>query len=236
MTGWKITSVLTLSIAAAAAAASSVHAQSARQTAEMTARGCVIRSDATGRYWACPPGALEQTGSINPQPSQTQQQRQQRKKKTQQTSGSRARNFCVRTCDGYFFPLDGMQDKGEEARRSACNTACPGAETALYSTRPGEEIEDARTTGDTRRYGELEIAFMHRLKLVKGCTCRRSNDASPVEVARNDDTLRRGDIIVTETGMEVYQGSNQFVDYREADSIGRSMREALTRRLEPSQR
>lgn len=228
MTGWRILSVAALFIAAFAAA-SSAHAQSASQTAEMTARGCVIRSDATGRYWACPPGALGQTGNVNGQASPTQQQ-------SHLSSGTRARNFCVRTCDGYFFPLDGMQNKGEEARRSACNTACPGAETVLYTTRPGEEIKDARTTVDSRRYGELEIAFMHRLQLVEGCTCRRSNDESPVEAARNDDTLRRGDIIVTENGMEVYQGSSQFVDYREADSIGRSMREALTRRLEVSQR
>jgi hypothetical protein len=228
MTGWRIFSVAALFIAALATA-SSVHAQSARQTAEMTARGCVIRSDATGRYWACPPGALGQTGNVSGQASETERQ-------SRRSSGTRARNLCVRTCDGYFFPLDGMQSKGEEARRSACSTACPGAETALYTTRPGEEIDDARTTGDSRRYGQLEVAFMHRLKLVEGCTCRRPNNVSPVEAARNDDTLRRGDIIVTETGMEVYQGSNQFVDYREADSIGRSMREALTRRLELSQR
>jgi hypothetical protein len=229
MTGWRIFSVTALFIAALAAA-TSAHAQSARQTAEMTARGCVIRSDATGRFWACPPGALQQTGSISGQQSQPQQQSRPSNR------GTKARNFCVRTCDGYFFPLDGMQNKGEEARRSACNTACPGAETALYTTRPGEEIDDARTVGDSRRYGELEVAFMHRLRLVQGCTCRRPNNTSPVEAARNDDTLRRGDIIVTETGMEVYQGSSQFVDYREADSIGRSMREALTRRLELSQR
>jgi hypothetical protein len=225
MTWWRILSVSALCLAALAST-SSAHAQSARQTAEMTARGCVIRSDATGRYWACPPGALQQTGNVSRQPSQTQQQ----------SGRSTTRNFCVRTCDGYFFPLDGMMSKGEEARQSACNTACPGAQTVLYTSRPGEGIENARTAGDSRRYGELEIAFMHRVKLVEGCTCRRSSDATPVEAARNDDTLRRGDIIVTESGMEVYQGSNRFVDYREADSIGRSMREALTRRLELSQR
>ncbi|HSP25295.1 MAG TPA: DUF2865 domain-containing protein [Saliniramus sp.] len=228
MTGSRILSVAAICVAALASA-SSVQAQSARQTAEMTARGCVIRSDATGRYWACPPGALQQTGNINGQANQTQQQ-------SRRSGGSRARNFCVRTCDGYFFPLDGLEKKGDEARQSACNTACPGSETVLYSTRPGEEIDDARTVGDSRRYGELEIAFMHRLKRVEGCTCRRSDGASPVEAARNDETLRRGDIIVTQTGMEVYQGASQFVDYREADSIGRSMREALTRRLELSQR
>jgi hypothetical protein len=232
MTGRRLLGVAAICIAALASAAPA-HAQSARQTAEMTAKGCVIRSDASGRYWACPPGALQQTGSVSRQRDQAQDTPGQSRRASR---GSTARNFCVRTCDGYFFPLDGMQNKGEEARRSACSTACPGAETALYTTRPGEEIDDARTTGDSRRYGQLEVAFMHRLKLVEGCTCRRPNNVSPVEAARNDDTLRRGDIIVTETGMEVYQGSNQFVDYREADSIGRSMREALTRRLELSQR
>ena len=230
MTGSRNLGVAAICIAALAAA-SPVQAQSARQTAEMTARGCVIRSDSTGRYWACPPGALRETGSIGAQQNQSQSRQQ-----SQKSRGSGARNFCVRTCDGYFFPLDGMKNKGDAARQSACNSACPGAETVLYSTRPGEEIDDARTTGDSRRYGELEVAFMHRLKLVPNCSCRRSNGPSWVEAARNDDTLRRGDIIVTETGMEVYQGSNRFVDYREAESIGRSMREALTRRLEVSQR
>ncbi|TVR07009.1 MAG: DUF2865 domain-containing protein [Salinarimonadaceae bacterium] len=242
MTGWRIFGLLTLFIAGASAA-SPVHAQSARQTAEMTARGCVIRSDVTGRYWACPAGGLRQTDSNRQQSSRPPKQSSRQPGQTQQPDrdnlrsiGPLARSYCVRTCDGYFFPLDGMQNKAEEGRRAACSAGCPGAKTALYSTRPGEEIEDARTTGDSRRYGELEIAFMHREKLVNGCTCRRSNDTSPVEAARNDDTLRRGDIIVTETGMEVYQGPNQFVDYREADSIGRSTREELTRLLNVSQR
>jgi hypothetical protein len=218
---------------AALASADPAQAQSARQTAEMTAKGCVIRSDASGRYWACPPGALKEMGSASRQRSEPQKEPGQSRRASR---GSTARNYCVRSCDGYFFPLDGMNDKGEEARQAACNTACPGAQTVLYTTRPGEDIGDARTTGDSRRYGELEIAFMHRLKLVSGCTCRRSEDASPVVAARNDETLRRGDIIVTESGMEVYQGSSQFVDYRDADSIGKAMREALTRRLEVSQR
>jgi len=208
--------------------AAPAQAQSAQQTNEMTARGCVIRTDAGQRFWACPPGALNQTGS--------DRGAQQSAPSTPSTPRPSARNYCVRSCDGYFFPLDGMNRQGDAARQAACETACPGAQMSVYSTRPGEEIANARTINDSRRYGELENAFLHRLRRVENCSCRSENPIPAVEAARQDQTLRRGDIIVTESGMEVYQGANQFVDYREAESIGRSTREALTRRLEVSQR
>lgn len=209
--------------------ASPAQAQSVRQTAEMTARGCVIRSDGGQRYWACPPGALASTSSID---SGAEALRESGRS----TPRRSARNFCVRICDGYFFPLDGMKNKGDEGRQAACETICPGAQMSVYSTRPGEEIENARSMRDSRPYGELENAFLHRLRRVQNCSCRSADRKTSVEAARQDETLRRGDIIVTENGMEVYQGGNQFVDYREAESIGRSMREALTRRLAVSQR
>jgi len=209
--------------------ASVAQAQSARQTAEMTARGCVIRSEGGQRYWACPPGALTSTSSIN---SGIEVLREPGRSTLRRS----ARNFCVRTCDGYFFPLDGMKNKGDEGRQAACETICPGAQMSVYSTRPGEEIENARSMRDNRTYGELENAFVHRLRRVQNCSCRGAEREASVEAARQDETLRPGDIIVTENGMEVYQGGNQFVDYREAESIGRSMREALTRRLAVSQR
>jgi hypothetical protein len=208
-------------------AAGDAAAQSARQTAEMTARGCVIRSEAGQRYWACPPGALTSTGSIAPQVRPEPVRRA--------AATSKAKNYCVRLCDGYFFPLEGFSGKGDEARQAACEAICPSAETALYSTRPGEEIDKARTLRDARRYGELPVAFLYRQRLVEGCTCRRRDEVSLLEAARNDATLRPGDIIVTESGMEVYQGDSRFVDYREAPSIGRSTREILTR-LEVSSR
>jgi hypothetical protein len=106
--------------------------------------------------------------------------------------------YCVRLCDGHFFPLP----RGANAAET-CSSFCPTAKTKVFS---GGGIERA-VASDGKRYSDLENAFAYRDKIVNGCTCngRDALGIARVNVAE-DPTLRAGDIVAASGGMSVYRG------------------------------
>jgi hypothetical protein len=114
---------------------------------------------------------------------------------------SRLLSFCVRTCDGRYFPLMGAADNKSGA--SACNAFCPAAPTAVYS---GASIDDARTA-DGKSYAKFANAFRYRSELVPNCTCNAGGAAGLSYVTlENDPTLREGDIVAQPDGLMVVSG------------------------------
>ncbi|HXD45265.1 MAG TPA: DUF2865 domain-containing protein [Pseudolabrys sp.] len=111
-----------------------------------------------------------------------------------------AHGFCVRTCDGHFFPVEA---RGKMSAADACHSFCPASDTRVYS---GSNIDYA-TTSDGSRYADLPNAYRYRKQLVTGCTCngRTAFGLAPVDVA-NDPTLRPGDVVATKGGMTVVEG------------------------------
>lgn len=129
-----------------------------------------------------------------------------------------ARSFCVRLCDGFFFPAGEAAGGGRSAQQATCNSLCPGTEVALYSVRSGGTVEDAVSTrGQT--YASLRTAFLFRQRVENTCTCRgaATNGLARVPIT-HDPTLRAGDIVVTETGVRVFSGGPRF-PYRAADFV-----------------
>jgi hypothetical protein len=116
-----------------------------------------------------------------------------------------ARAFCVRTCDGHYFPVEAH---GRLSVATACQTACPAAETKLYS---GSNIDYALAR-DGSRYADLPNAFLYRKKLVAGCTCngRTAFGLAPVTAAQDDPSLRPGDVVATQNGLMAVGGSGQL--------------------------
>jgi hypothetical protein len=116
------------------------------------------------------------------------------------TMGSTYRTLCVRTCDGYFFPISFATVPnrfGEDEQ--TCHRLCPAAETMLFAHRnPGEEVEQAVATNGTP-YTQLPNAFKYRQSFSPQCSCRAAGQswAEALGVER-DETLQRGDILVTE--------------------------------------
>ena len=114
--------------------------------------------------------------------------------------------YCVRTCDGRYFPLTATANsRGRDATpASLCSAMCPSAQTKIYS---GSAIERAAAS-DGKRYTDLKNAFLYREKVVTDCTCngRDTNGVARVDT-RQDPTLRAGDIIVTAEGPLVFKGS-----------------------------
>jgi hypothetical protein len=87
------------------------------------------------------------------------------------------RTLCVRTCDGYYFPISQGVSRRQFGRdNAACRAQC-GDDARLffhrvtYSTNPNEDIAEM-TDLNGRAYGRLPFAFKYRKGLVAGCQCR----------------------------------------------------------------
>lgn len=115
--------------------------------------------------------------------------------------------FCVRTCDGRYFPVNGPDN---QSRAASCNNFCPASDTKVVY---GGSIDNAATEGG-KPYSELPNAFRYRTELVAGCTCNGKDQIglAPVKI-ENDPTLRKGDIVAGESGLVV---ANRGADKRGA--------------------
>jgi hypothetical protein len=109
--------------------------------------------------------------------------------------------YCVRLCDGHYFPVT---RNGNMTPTQACNAMCPAAKTKIFS---GAGIERAAAP-DGQRYADLDSAFTYRKELVKGCSCNAADSIglSKMDVLE-DPTLKPGDIVATEEGFVTYKGS-----------------------------
>jgi hypothetical protein len=110
------------------------------------------------------------------------------------------KTLCVRTCDGYYFPISYSTVPGKFADdEKSCQKLCPAADVALYSHRSsGEDISQAvSTTG--RLYTELPNAFLYRKQFNPSCSCKAAGQTWADALRPLDDpTIERGDIVVTE--------------------------------------
>jgi len=105
--------------------------------------------------------------------------------------------FCVRLCDGRYFPL---QPHPTASPSQLCSAFCPATQTRIFR---GNEIQTA-VGQDGSRYQELKNAYLYRKQLVSGCTCNGKDQVglAPVKIEK-DPTLRKGDIVAGENGLLV---------------------------------
>jgi len=108
--------------------------------------------------------------------------------------------YCVRSCDGRYFPISGPDNQSKAA---SCNNFCPASETTLVY---GSHIDDAATEAG-KPYSELPNAFRFRNEIVAGCTCNGKDQIglAPVSIDK-DPTLRKGDIVAGPNGLVVANG------------------------------
>jgi hypothetical protein len=107
--------------------------------------------------------------------------------------------FCVRSCDGKYFPLM----RGLASPAQMCQAFCPASATKVYF---GSSIEGAASqTGE--RYADSENAFAYRKALRADCTCngREPVGLAPIDLAL-DNSLKAGDVIATADGLVAYTG------------------------------
>jgi hypothetical protein len=105
--------------------------------------------------------------------------------------------YCVRGCDGRYFPAQGND---AESKAQSCKSFCPASETSLVY---GSNIDDASTESG-KSYSELPNAFRYRNEIVAGCTCNGKDPVGLASVKVEDDpTLRKGDIVAGAGGLVV---------------------------------
>lgn len=107
--------------------------------------------------------------------------------------------FCVRSCDGKYFPLM----RGNASPAQMCQAFCPASPTKVFF---GSSIDGASSaTGE--RYADSENAYAYRKALRADCTCngRSPSGLAPVDLTL-DTSLRSGDVIATTDGLVAYTG------------------------------
>ncbi len=117
-----------------------------------------------------------------------------------QLSGSGYRTLCVRTCDGYYFPISYSTSPARFAEdEQTCQRLCPATEAVLYSHRnPGEEVAQA-VSSSGRVYKDLPNAFRYRREFNPSCSCKQPGQTWAEALGQiKDSTVERGDIVVTE--------------------------------------
>lgn len=140
-------------------------------------------------------------------------------------AGSRGRGsgvaYCVRTCDGRFFPLTIRARAGDPDAQAQCRAFCPAASTEVYtSSDPSRGIEAAYSR-DGKAYSALPNAFVFRQRLVDGCSCTHGTRVGGLQsvAIKEDITLKPGDVVMTEEGPRVFAGSRKGPPFRAEDFV-----------------
>ncbi len=85
------------------------------------------------------------------------------------------RTLCVRTCDGYYFPISYSATRSQFGTDAeVCKARCPGTETKLFVVKtPGEDGEQSFAPDSGEAYAKLPNALRYRHEVVNACTCGR---------------------------------------------------------------
>jgi hypothetical protein len=105
--------------------------------------------------------------------------------------------YCVRLCDGRYFPIPLSTGPPQAAPTKLCQALCPASQTRIYV---GSDINRARTNSGSR-YANLNTAFAYRKQLIADCTCNGKNVFGTAAIdIKADPTLRSGDLVAMQDG------------------------------------
>jgi hypothetical protein len=112
--------------------------------------------------------------------------------------GGTYKTICVRTCDGFFYPISYASNPtrfADDAR--ACQQSCPAAEAQLYAHRNGEDINQATNTITQQPYTALPTAFKYRQAFDNACSCKGQGQTWSQALKGIEDQVESGDVVVT---------------------------------------
>ncbi|MBN9548893.1 MAG: DUF2865 domain-containing protein, partial [Alphaproteobacteria bacterium] len=78
--------------------------------------------------------------------------------------GGEFHTMCVRTCDGYFFPMSNAASVGDfERDQKNCESSCPGTEMQVFYSRGMDDDSGSMTSSVTGQpYSELPTAYLYK--------------------------------------------------------------------------
>lgn len=111
---------------------------------------------------------------------------------------------CVRTCDGFFFPVNFEGLRARDEYEDVCNTLCPAAQTKVYFMSYGGSIEDAAAR-DGEPYSSLPNARKYQENRDLSCQCKAPGQtwASAMKDKPDLVEMRKGDIVVSKEQAEI---------------------------------
>lgn len=103
---------------------------------------------------------------------------------------------CVRTCDGFFFPLTNNTGNADEM----CQALCPGVETTAFGMSTGGDIQNAASRSTGQPYSSLANAGKYTRSFDAACTCRGQGESWSAALKNAEYLLdkRKGDVILSE--------------------------------------
>jgi hypothetical protein len=111
------------------------------------------------------------------------------------------RTVCVRTCDGFYFPISFATVPSRFADdEKTCKSLCPASDANLFSYRnPGEDMNSAVSINGAP-YSSSPNAFKYRTEFNPSCACKAAGQTWSDALKSIDDksAAENGDIIVTE--------------------------------------
>jgi hypothetical protein len=114
--------------------------------------------------------------------------------------------YCVRLCDGRYFPLPAHAGAPSSSPQELCSAMCPAAKTDVYT---GSGI-DRGTSAKGKPYASLPNAFVYRDRLADDCSCTGQGATGLAKIdIQSDPTLRPGDIVSTKEGRAVFRGDSR---------------------------
>lgn len=112
------------------------------------------------------------------------------RRQTQVASGT-FRTLCVRSCDGYYFPISfSTTRKHFEADQARCREMCPAGEAGLYYHQLGSEGPQDMLSLEGALYSALPTAFSYRAAVDRSCGCGATAAAAALFGAGGPDAVR----------------------------------------------
>lgn len=162
---------------------------------------------------AIPPAYTDPRGPFDTSRSYPQYEDQQAPAENRSAGIPGTGVYCVRTCDGRYYPVSRTDSGPQISPAKMCNAMCPAAQTKVFN---GSNIQYA-SAQDGSRYGDLPNAFAFRDKVVPDCSCTGNGPGGLAQIdIESDPTLRAGDIVIRPDGPKAFRGASTF-PYRTAD-------------------
>jgi hypothetical protein len=110
------------------------------------------------------------------------------------------KTVCVRTCDGFYFPVSSATSPARFADdEQTCKSLCPAAEATLFTYRNNEDMTRAVSING-QPYSALPNAFKYRQAFNPSCACKAQGQSWADALKSVDDkgSVEQGDIVVTD--------------------------------------
>jgi hypothetical protein len=106
------------------------------------------------------------------EPKQARTPREKRKRGGMSVARATYRTLCVRSCDGFYFPISFSTTRDHfEADQGTCNQMCPAGQAQIYYYANSSEGPESMRSMTGMPYTELPTAFQYRKSLNPSCSC-----------------------------------------------------------------